>query len=227
MANKSEDLLDLAGNDYLGLRQHPAVVAGAVAAAETYGGGAGASRLVTGTLPLHEELEQALAAFTGFPEALVFSTGYHANLSAVSALTDPDTLVVSDAHVHSSMIDACRLSRASVVVVPHNDVAAVDEALTSALDGREVATWSKPSGGYFVNLDVLDGTASRVVELAKGAGISLTPAGASYPHGKDPRDRNIRLAPSFPVLEEVETAMAGVATCVLLAAAEKLTGVQG
>ncbi|CAN7172640.1 aminotransferase [Knoellia sp. LjRoot47] len=105
--------------------------------------------------------------------------------------------------------------------------AAVDSALTSALAGREVATWSKPSGGYFVNLDVLDGTASRVVELAKGAGIALTPAGASFPLGKDPRDRNIRLAPSFPVLEEVETAMAGVATCVLLAAAEKLSGVTG
>ena len=105
--------------------------------------------------------------------------------------------------------------------------AAVDSALSAALDGRDVATWSKPTGGYFVNLDVLDGTASRVVELAKGAGIALTPAGASFPHGKDPRDRNIRLAPSFPVLEEVETAMAGVATCVLLAAAEKLAGVTG
>ncbi|KGN43014.1 aminotransferase [Knoellia aerolata DSM 18566] len=105
--------------------------------------------------------------------------------------------------------------------------AAVDEALTSALEGRAVATWSKPSGGYFVNLDVLDGTATRVVELAKAAGIALTPAGASFPHGHDPRDRNIRLAPSFPVLDEVRTAMAGVATCVLLAAAETLSGVQG
>ena len=114
----------------------------------------------------------------------------------------------------------------------HRDIlapkfAAVDAALESALAGREVANWSKPSGGYFVNLDVLDGTASRVVELAKAAGISLTPAGASFPKGLDPRDRNIRLAPSFPVLAEVETAMAGVATCVLLAAAEKLAGVQG
>jgi DNA-binding transcriptional MocR family regulator len=105
--------------------------------------------------------------------------------------------------------------------------AAVDEALTTALEGRGVATWSKPSGGYFVNLDVLDGTASRVVELAKGAGIALTPAGASFPHGHDPRDRNIRLAPSFPVLDEVRTAMAGVATCVLLAAAESLSDVRG
>ena len=70
---------------------------------------------------------------------------------------------------------------------------------------------------------MLDGTASRVVALAKAAGIALTPAGASFPLGHDPRDRNIRLAPTFPVLEEVRTAMAGVATCVALAAAEKVT----
>ncbi len=99
---------------------------------------------------------------------------------------------------------------------------AVDAALTSALGGLEVAEWTRPTGGYFVNLDVLDGTASRVVALAKEAGIALTPAGASYPHGQDPRDRNIRLAPTFPALDEVETAMAGVATCVALAAAERL-----
>ena len=74
------------------------------------------------------------------------------------------------------------------------------------------------------SLDVLDGCASRVVALAKEAGIALTPAGASFPHGNDPRDRNIRLAPSFPQLGEVETAMAGVATCVALAAAERLVG---
>jgi DNA-binding transcriptional MocR family regulator len=117
------------------------------------------------------------------------------------------------------------MTRHRAILAPKFD--AVDAALESALAGREVATWSKPSGGYFVNLDVLDGTASRVVELAKAAGISLTPAGASFPKGLDPRDRNIRLAPSFPVLTEVETAMAGVATCVLLAAAEKLSGVQG
>ena len=101
--------------------------------------------------------------------------------------------------------------------------AAVDEALSAGLAGLEVAEWTRPSGGYFVNLDVLDGTATRVVELAKAAGIALTPAGASFPHGHDPRDRNIRLAPTFPVLDEVGTAMAGVAICVALAAAEKLT----
>jgi DNA-binding transcriptional MocR family regulator len=101
---------------------------------------------------------------------------------------------------------------------------AVDEALTAGLDGLGIAEWSKPTGGYFVNLDVLDGTASRVVQLAKDAGIALTPAGSAFPHGQDPRDRNIRLAPTFPPLADVETAMAGVATCVALAAAEKLSG---
>ncbi len=125
----ADPVVDLAGNDYLGLARDPRVVEGAVAAAREYGAGAGASRLVTGTLPVHEELEEALADFAGFPAALVFSTGYHANLSAVAALADVDTLVVSDAHVHASMIDACRLARATVEVVPHNDVAAVDAAL--------------------------------------------------------------------------------------------------
>ena len=100
---------------------------------------------------------------------------------------------------------------------------AVDTALTEGLEGFEVAEWTRPTGGYFVNLNVLDGTATRVVELAKAAGIALTPAGASFPLGDDPRDRNIRLAPTFPVLDEVRTAMAGVATCVLLAAAEHLS----
>lgn len=84
-----------------------------------------------------------------------------------------------------------------------------------------VATWTEPKGGYFVSLDVVDGTASRVVELAKGAGVALTPAGASYPYGKDPRDRNIRIAPSYPSADDLATAIDVLATCVLLAATEK------
>ena len=101
--------------------------------------------------------------------------------------------------------------------------AAVEDALSSRLAGLGVAEWTVPTGGYFVNLDVLDGTASRVVALAKDAGIALTPAGSAFPHGDDPNDRNIRLAPTFPVLAEVEAAMAGVAVCVELAALERLT----
>lgn len=99
--------------------------------------------------------------------------------------------------------------------------AEVDRVLTERLDGRGVATWNKPAGGYFVNLDVVPGTASRVVALAKEAGIALTPAGSSFPYKQDPDDTNIRLAPTMPPLAEVTEAMDAVATCVLLAAAEK------
>lgn len=99
--------------------------------------------------------------------------------------------------------------------------AEVDRVLTERLGGRGVATWNKPSGGYFVNLDVVPGTASRVVALAKEAGIALTPAGSSFPYKQDPDDTNIRLAPTMPPLAEVTEAMEAVATCVLLAAAER------
>ncbi len=133
---KADGLVDLAGNDYLGLSTDPEVTAAAAAAAQTWGAGAAASRLVTGTTDLHVELETALADYTGQPEALVLSTGYHANLSLVTALADRDTLVVSDAHVHASLIDAVRLSRADVVVSPHGDVAAVDAALATRGDRR-------------------------------------------------------------------------------------------
>jgi DNA-binding transcriptional MocR family regulator len=81
--------------------------------------------------------------------------------------------------------------------------------------------WTRPKGGYFITLDVPKGCAQRVVALAKEAGIELTPAGATHPYGKDPDDRTIRIAPTFPALSEVTQAAEGVALCVLLAAAEK------
>lgn len=102
--------------------------------------------------------------------------------------------------------------------------AAVEEILNDRLGGLEVATWTQPKGGYFVSLDVPDGTATRVVQLAKEAGIALTPAGAAFPYGRDPRDRQIRIAPSFPPLDELRAAMEGLCTCVLLAAAQKALG---
>jgi DNA-binding transcriptional MocR family regulator len=100
--------------------------------------------------------------------------------------------------------------------------ALVDAVLEEGLAGTGVATWTKPRGGYFVSLDVLDGCAAEVVRLAAAAGIALTPAGATFPGGHDPRDRNIRLAPTFPDLDSLEKAMRGVVTCVLLAAVSKL-----
>ena len=105
-----------------------------------------------------------------------------------------------------------------------NSLAPKFEAVIGILGERlgeyGVAEWTEPEGGYFISLDVLDGSATRVWELAKDAGITLTKAGASFPHGVDEKDQNIRLAPSLPPLDEVRTAMDGVATCVLLACVE-------
>lgn len=100
--------------------------------------------------------------------------------------------------------------------------ALVRRVLEDRLGASKVASWTEPKGGYFISLDVLDGTAARVIALAKDAGIALTAAGSTFPYGKDPDDKNIRIAPSFPQLPELEKAMDGLATCVLLAATEKL-----
>ncbi|MGD3110984.1 8-amino-7-oxononanoate synthase [Streptomyces sp. YGL11-2] len=131
-------LLDLASNDYLGLARHPEVAHGAAEAAYRWGAGATGSRLVTGSTELHAQLERALAEFCGFEAALVLSSGYAANLGAVTALTAPGTLVVSDAGNHASLIDGCRLSRARTEVAPHADPEAVRAALTGH-DGRALA----------------------------------------------------------------------------------------
>lgn len=102
--------------------------------------------------------------------------------------------------------------------------AAARRILDERLGEYGVAEWTDPKGGYFISMDVVDGTATRVWELAKDAGIVLTKAGAAYPHGRDENDRNIRLAVSLPPQEEIEEAIDGVATCVLLAAIEKAEG---
>lgn len=98
---------------------------------------------------------------------------------------------------------------------------AVNKALEERLGGYDIATWTQPEGGYFVSLDVPEGTATRVWELAKEAGINLTQAGSPFPLHDDPQDRTLRLAPSMPPLDEVAEAMDGVALCVLLAAIEQ------
>ena len=125
-------VIDLAGNDYLGLSRHPAVTAAATAALTGYGLGATGSRLVRGSTEPHHELEADLADWLGTAGALVYSSGYLANLGAVRALARPRTLLVSDAHNHASLIDGCRISGAETVVTPHADVDAVDAALAAA-----------------------------------------------------------------------------------------------
>jgi 8-amino-7-oxononanoate synthase len=130
--------LDLASNDYLGLSQHPDVIDGGVDALRAWGAGATGSRLVTGNTQLHEELESRLAEFVGAAAGLVFSSGYTANQGAVVGLSGPGSLLVSDASSHASLVDACRLSRARVVVTPHRDLDAVDAALASRDEERAV-----------------------------------------------------------------------------------------
>lgn len=137
-----DPVTDLAGNDYLGLSRHPAVLAAAGEAMSRYGLGAGGSRLVRGTTTEHAGLEQDLADLLGWPSALVFSSGYLANLGAIRALVAPGTRIVSDAHAHASLIDGCRLSRADTVVVPHASVPAVRAALAGAAGPAVVVTES-------------------------------------------------------------------------------------
>jgi 8-amino-7-oxononanoate synthase len=164
-------LLDLASNDYLGLCGDARVTAGAVAAAVEWGTGSTGSRLVTGTTSLHAELEEALASFTGAVSALVFSSGYLANIGVVTALAaalaspaDPSVLIVSDERNHASLIDACRLAkaqRARVAVTPHKDVAAVRRALAERAEPAALVV----SDAVFS----VDGTLAPVAELHAAA----------------------------------------------------------
>ncbi|HVE63107.1 MAG TPA: aminotransferase class I/II-fold pyridoxal phosphate-dependent enzyme [Mycobacteriales bacterium] len=171
-------LLDVAGNDYLGLSTHPAVVAAGHAALDTWGAGATGSRLVTGTTAVHAELEQQLALFTGAPAALVFSSGYLANLAAVAAVVGAGGLLVSDERAHASLIDAARLCRADVVVAPHADLAAVDRIL-AAHHGRSLAVVTESvssADGDLVELAPLHGVVRRhggvlLVDDAHGIGV--------------------------------------------------------
>ncbi|MFE9989153.1 8-amino-7-oxononanoate synthase [Streptomyces sp. NPDC005381] len=165
-------LLDLASNDYLGLARHPRVTAGAAQAARTWGGGATGSRLVTGTTELHTELERELADFCGFESALVLSSGYAANLAAVTALAPHGSLVVSDAGNHASLIDGCRLARGTTQVVGHTDPAGVRKAL---------GTHEGPAVAVSDTVFSVDGDAAPLAELALacreyGAGLVLDDA---------------------------------------------------
>jgi len=124
-----DPVVDLAGNDYLGLARHPAVVAAAAAALTEYGLGATGSRLVRGSTHAHDGLERELAGWLGTERALVYSSGYLANLGAVRALVRPRTVLVCDAHNHASLIDGGALAGAATEIYAHADPAAADAAL--------------------------------------------------------------------------------------------------
>jgi 8-amino-7-oxononanoate synthase len=128
----STPLLDLASNDYLGLSRHPEVVAAAQAAAASQGLGAGASRLVSGSRPVHGELEAALAAWLGREQVLLFPSGFQANLAAVGALADRHSLVLADRLIHHSLLTGVRASGARLQRFAHNDLAQLDSQLQAA-----------------------------------------------------------------------------------------------
>ena len=120
-----ERVADFASNDYLGLAADPRLSRAASAALQAEGVGAGAARLISGNHPIHEVLERALARFKGCEHALLFPSGYMANVGAIPALVGPGDVIYSDALSHASLIDGCRLSKATIRVFPHADVAAL------------------------------------------------------------------------------------------------------
>ena len=127
----------MASNNYLGLATHPALIRAAIQATERFGVGAGAARLVSGTLPPHEELETALAKFKGTEAALAFGSGYLANLGMIPALIGAGGLILADRLCHASLIDGCRLSGASLRVYRHNDMAHLKSLLAKRPAKRE------------------------------------------------------------------------------------------
>ncbi|MFN9932914.1 MAG: aminotransferase class I/II-fold pyridoxal phosphate-dependent enzyme, partial [Cyanobacteriota bacterium] len=160
--NAHGPLLDLASNDYLGLSRHPAVLAAAAAELTTSGLGAGASRLVTGTRPIHQQLEEALAAWLGRERVLLFPSGFQANLAAVSALADRHTLVLADRLIHHSLLVGVRASGARLQRFAHNDTADLERRLLAARRER-------PAGRLLVlceSLYSMEGTSAPVVPLA-------------------------------------------------------------
>ncbi|NQZ97056.1 MAG: 8-amino-7-oxononanoate synthase [Myxococcales bacterium] len=164
------DVLLFAGSNYLDLAHHPAVVEASIRASRELGCAAGGSRLITGNLALHEELEEDLAKFLGLEASLAFNTGYMANVGVIPALTDLGDVVLSDALSHASIIDGCRLSRADVRVFPHGDLDALEGML------REVASTHRRvllavDGVYSMDGDVAP--LAEMIPLAKRWGAMV------------------------------------------------------
>ncbi len=175
----------LCSNNYLGLASHPEVVEAAARAARDCGASAVSSRLVSGHMTAHADLEQKIAAWKGVEAALVFSTGYHANIGVISSVVGADDVVVSDELNHASIIDGCRLSRARVAVYRHNDVVSLREVLAECGDARRILVVTESvfsmDGDLAPLADIADAAAEHgawlMVDEAHSAGV-FGPAGA-------------------------------------------------
>ncbi|HWD07008.1 MAG TPA: 8-amino-7-oxononanoate synthase [Amycolatopsis sp.] len=160
--------LDLAGNDYLGLARDKRVVGAAAAAAMRWGAGATGSRLVTGSTELHAELEHELARFCGVQAALVFSSGFAANLGAVTALSGAESAIVTDKYIHASLIEGCRLSRADVAAVAHAEPSAIEHALATRRKPRALVVTDSV---FSVDGDLAP--LGEVARICRGSGAAL------------------------------------------------------
>lgn len=159
----SQHYLLLASNNYLGLTHHPSVQAAAIEAINLYGTGAGGARLTTGSHPLFTQLEQELAKFKETEAALVFNTGYMANVGVISALADKCDVIFSDELNHASIIDGCRLARAHVVVYRHADMKHLSELLaTTSCQGKRLIV---TDGVFSMDGDIAP--LDKIVDLAE------------------------------------------------------------
>jgi glycine C-acetyltransferase/8-amino-7-oxononanoate synthase len=156
------EVLLLCSNDYLGLAGDPGVRAAAAQAAERWGAGAGASRLVSGNMALHRELEEELADFKGYEASLVLGSGFLANMGVIPVLAGRDDVILSDALNHASIVDGCRQSRAETVVYPHGDLDALKHGLGRA-GGRRTLVVTDAVFSMDGDLAPLEG----IVELAQ------------------------------------------------------------
>jgi glycine C-acetyltransferase/8-amino-7-oxononanoate synthase len=149
----------LSSNNYLGLANHPDLKKAAVAVLQEYGSGAGASRLISGNLQIHEELEQRIARFKKCEAAILFSTGYMANIGTIASLAGWNDLILSDELNHASIVDGCRLSKAETKIYPHKDVAALEKILDRVLERHG-------QGGYNNIFLISDGIFSMDGDIA-------------------------------------------------------------
>ncbi len=180
------EVINLASNNYLGLANHPKLVEAAIEATRKYGVGSGAVRTISGTMTLHIELEQRIAAFKNVEACVVFQSGFTANSGTVSAILGPEDFIVSDELNHASIIDGCRLSKAKIKIFPHRD-AAEAERILAGLDGTPGRKLLITDGVFSMDGDIAP--LKELVEIAErhGAIMMVDDAHASGVLGRNGR----------------------------------------
>jgi 8-amino-7-oxononanoate synthase len=187
-AGGSRPVVSFASNDYLGLTQHPDVVAAAHAALDRWGAGSGAARLIVGSRPVHSELESELAGWKGAERALVFPTGFATNLGVLSTFSGPGVRVYSDELNHASIIDGCRLGRGEVVVYPHRDMDELERSLAGGGTGRAIVvsdTVFSMDGDVAPVADLLDVSARHGALLVLDEAHAVLGPDVTVPAGGD------------------------------------------